>query len=183
MRYYYKKLEEIRTLIPTRKQWKSWSLPSRLTAIGTLAGVLSFGAYLLEKGYPYFSNIPFFSDASDVTLVVEFQNNTNDEILLYGRGETFYWFPGGGTYRSYAFEVIRVGKEASIVIAGQSKVRRILKLLPQSIAQDYLSQGHMSLSLLFTGEGGWQKMSPSIGFSKSNINDVYIPIQFSNEKP
>lgn len=34
-------------LIPTRQQWKRWSLPSKLTAIGTLIGVISLGLVLL----------------------------------------------------------------------------------------------------------------------------------------
>ena len=38
-------------LIPSRKQWKSWSLPSRLTAIGALLGVISLGLYMAEKFY------------------------------------------------------------------------------------------------------------------------------------
>lgn len=36
-------------LWPSRKQWKVWSLPSQLTAIGTLIGALSLGLYLLER--------------------------------------------------------------------------------------------------------------------------------------
>lgn len=39
------------TLIPKPKQWKSWSLPSKLTAIGTFIAVLSFAAYLAESVY------------------------------------------------------------------------------------------------------------------------------------
>lgn len=29
-------------IIPTKNQWKNWSLPSKLTAIGTYVGLLSF---------------------------------------------------------------------------------------------------------------------------------------------
>jgi len=39
------------TLWPKKKQWNSWSLPSKLTAIGTLLGLLSFGFYLAEKTF------------------------------------------------------------------------------------------------------------------------------------
>lgn len=38
-------------MIPTKKQWNNWTLPSKLTLIGTLVGVLGFSAYLIEKGY------------------------------------------------------------------------------------------------------------------------------------
>jgi hypothetical protein len=38
-------------LWPSRRQWKSWSLPSKLTAIGTLLGVISLGLYAVEKSF------------------------------------------------------------------------------------------------------------------------------------
>lgn len=37
------------SLWPKKKQWNSWSLPSKLTAIGALLGFLSFGLYFSEK--------------------------------------------------------------------------------------------------------------------------------------
>jgi hypothetical protein len=36
---------------PSRRQWKSWSLPSKLTAIGTLVGVISLFLYGVEKSF------------------------------------------------------------------------------------------------------------------------------------
>ena len=39
------------SLIPTKKQWQAWSLPSKLGAIGTLVTILAFGAYVTEKTY------------------------------------------------------------------------------------------------------------------------------------
>ena len=38
-------------LWPTRSQWQSWSLPSKLTAVGTLIGVISLGLYGIEKAF------------------------------------------------------------------------------------------------------------------------------------
>lgn len=38
-------------LIPNKKQWNSWSLPSKLTAIGTLIGVLMLALYIAEKAF------------------------------------------------------------------------------------------------------------------------------------
>ncbi|ASJ70342.1 hypothetical protein [Granulosicoccus antarcticus] len=172
-------------MIPTRKQWKSWSLPSKLTAIGTFVGLLSFGFYLIEKVHHHFKDFPSRADDSEVSLIVEFQNYTDNEILLYGRGDVFYWFPGGGRYQSAAFEVISFGGDSTFTnlsIMKQSKVRGIVKLLPKDIARGYLNQGHMSLSLLFKGDNGLQKMSPNVGFSNSNIHDGYIPVLFDDEE-
>jgi hypothetical protein len=39
------------SLWPEKNQWNSWSLPSKLTAIGTLLAILSFGLYLAEKTF------------------------------------------------------------------------------------------------------------------------------------
>ncbi len=39
------------TLWPKKKQWSSWNLPSKLTAIGTFLAFLSFGFYLVEKAF------------------------------------------------------------------------------------------------------------------------------------
>jgi len=39
------------SLWPKKKQWISWSLPSKLTAIGTFLAILSFGIYLAEKAF------------------------------------------------------------------------------------------------------------------------------------
>lgn len=36
-------------LIPTNKQWKSWSLPSKLTAISVLLGIIPLGLYGIDK--------------------------------------------------------------------------------------------------------------------------------------
>lgn len=36
-------------LLPTRDQWKRWSLTAKLTAIGTYAGLLSLAFYAIEK--------------------------------------------------------------------------------------------------------------------------------------
>jgi len=39
------------SLWPKKKQWKNWSLPSKLTAIGALLGFLSFSFYFFEKSF------------------------------------------------------------------------------------------------------------------------------------
>ena len=39
------------SLWPNKKQWNSWSLPSKLTAIGALFGFLSLGFYFVEKAF------------------------------------------------------------------------------------------------------------------------------------
>ena len=39
-------------LIPSKNQWKRWSLPSKLTAIGTLLAVISFLIWIINEVFP-----------------------------------------------------------------------------------------------------------------------------------
>ena len=36
-------------LIPTKKQWKGWNLPSKLTAIGAYLAIITLGLYFFDK--------------------------------------------------------------------------------------------------------------------------------------
>lgn len=68
-----KVLKSIMNLWPSKRQWKSWSLPSKLTAISvpiSLIGiVLALAIFLLDKGYQS-SNV--YLSQSDLTDTAEF---------------------------------------------------------------------------------------------------------------
>ncbi|HHX8370625.1 TPA: hypothetical protein ACVOYU_004707 [Vibrio alginolyticus] len=171
------------SFIPSKKQWKAWSLPSKLTAIGTLAGVLSLCFYLFEKGYSLVENSELFSASNDVFVVVELHNQTKKSISLYGRGEVFYWYPGSAQYTSSAFEVVQgdnVG--VNLNIDPETKIRAEVRLLPRDVAYKFLTQGHMTLSLMFKGAGGYSHVSHPVGFSEANIANGYIEVTFGEEK-
>lgn len=42
----------MRHFIPTRKQWRKWTLPSKLTAIGAYVGVFALLLYILSLVWP-----------------------------------------------------------------------------------------------------------------------------------
>ena len=80
-------------LWPDNKKWKNWSLPSKLTAIGALIGILSLGLYIVEKSFDIFKwaskevlnpeisvdlNFPY--ERLDGTIK---QNNRNPEQSLF----------------------------------------------------------------------------------------------------
>jgi hypothetical protein len=46
-------------LIPTREQFRAWSLPSKLTAIGTLLALFSLLIYVVEKTVPFYDTVHF----------------------------------------------------------------------------------------------------------------------------
>jgi hypothetical protein len=58
-------------MIPSRNQWVRWSLPSKLTAVGTLIGAVSLALYLVEKGISFSSHSGSAADVSDDHLFVE----------------------------------------------------------------------------------------------------------------
>lgn len=173
-------------MIPSRKQWESWSLPSKLTAIGTLVGVLGFAAYLIEKGYGISQSFRVSEPViEDVNIVVELENEKKRDVVLYKRGEIFYWYPGSDGYHEiYTFEITyseaQEQKNGGLVIPSGSKIKATLKLLPPYIAQRYLKQGHMDISLYFKGDG-FTQFSPNVAFTKENLNDSYIPVKFENK--
>ncbi|HCM1426339.1 TPA: hypothetical protein N2909_002618 [Vibrio parahaemolyticus] len=164
-------------LIPNKKQWKSWSLPSKLTLIGTLAGLFSLGFYVIEKGYSFIENTSFFTFTNEVLLEVELVNKTNVSRTFYNRGEVFYWYPGSAQYTSSAFEVVQDGNLLpNLTIPANAKVRIHTRLLPQEVALGYLKQGHMTASLMFKDTGGIALMSDSVGFSEANISGGYLEV-------
>ena len=74
------------SLWPSRQQWRTWSLPSKLTAIGTLLGVISLGLYSLDKVFQLKDLI--FGDTSRVPLrLLEFKITTTP-VELPGRNES-----------------------------------------------------------------------------------------------
>ncbi len=83
-------------LIPSRKQWNSWSLPSKYTAIGTLVAVLSLSPQLYQFAYSFYgkgigvdknqsTNISSLSTTpnNDVTFKVK----NMDEVLNEYKGD------------------------------------------------------------------------------------------------
>jgi hypothetical protein len=54
------------SLWPSRQQWQKWSLPSKLTAIGTLLGAISLALYGLDKAFQLKDLI--FNDTSQGSL-------------------------------------------------------------------------------------------------------------------
>jgi hypothetical protein len=45
-------LKRVRTILPTKKQWKSWSLPSKATFIGTIIAIISLAITIFSFWLP-----------------------------------------------------------------------------------------------------------------------------------
>lgn len=71
-------------MIPSKAQWKSWSLPSKLTAIGTLVAVFSLVLYVTEKS---FDVVGFFSASLDASASCTITTTVSSDIVarVYAR--------------------------------------------------------------------------------------------------
>lgn len=76
--------KSMRNWFPSKKQWSNWTLPSKLTAIGTFVGVLSLTGFLIDKS---FQLIPSSEDNG----FIEFR----ELLRLYGDAEPMHdWWTG-----------------------------------------------------------------------------------------
>lgn len=88
------------SLIPEKAQWKSWSLPSKLTAIGTLIGVLSLSLYFAEKLFEISKNFTKDELNPEIAIGLEFpyekvgekvlQNKRNPKLTITNRSSVTF---------------------------------------------------------------------------------------------
>ena len=107
-------------MIPSKSQWKRWSLPSKLTAIGTFVGILGVALSILFYVFPNIrvgeTRFPSLPDGSGWILVGDY----DDSLDVYVRGPLYKviassypepsQFPRKG-------EIIRLKTERNVVIA------------------------------------------------------------------
>jgi hypothetical protein len=84
------------SLWPSKKQWNTWSLPSKLTAIGVLLAILALGFYFLEKGLNIYAWIFQNRPKPMVTVGIQFpyervdgsvrQNKRNPQLTITNTG-------------------------------------------------------------------------------------------------
>src|SRR5689334_5918956 len=63
-------------MFPSRKQWKKWSLPSKLTAIGAYVGIFALVLSVI------FFVIPYFGQTEIIPAVPEVALTTNEGLPL-----------------------------------------------------------------------------------------------------
>jgi len=172
----------VKSLIPSKRQWKTWSLPSKLTALGALVGIISISLYLIEKGVGIFDDPnPKNPVVKDVLMVLEFNNPYSEILSIYARGDAYYWYPGSdAVHEVQAFEIKydesnnEVG--GKIEIPPKTSKRFVAKLLPKNRINYLIEQGHTGISLFIKGSNINSQFSETIAFTKSNIKGKYLPI-------
>lgn len=70
-----------------REEWNSWSLLKKISFIGTVVGILSFMALLIEKGYSVLNKPNIIYD-------IAIENPSNNRLHLFKYGEAVYYYQG-----------------------------------------------------------------------------------------
>jgi len=162
-------------MIPSRSQWKQWSLPSKLTAIGTLVGALSLGLYLGEKSLRVFS--PSFRPTVPESLAIPavalaLENPTDQPVAIQRRGDFVLWLPQGvdGVRRlpgKYDFEAPD-GQSSSpvVVIRPRATVPVVAHLRAEIPLAQLLDRRAADLEFILRKERGGLLFSGSIPFTR-----------------
>lgn len=165
-------------LIPTRHQWGDWSLPSKLTAIGTLIGVLSLGLYLGERSLSILKS--WYRPASQGRLTIPpvalaLGNTTGEEVAIQRRGDFVLWLPQGvdGVRRlpgKYDLETVKGGSSNPVVVIGPGAEARVLAQLHSEVPlAQLLDTGAADIEFILRREQGGILWSGSIPFNRKAV--------------
>jgi len=175
-------------LWPEKHQWKSWSLPSKLTAIGTLVGIISLGLYMLEKSFNLKELIlrkwSEKQSASVPEITLRVSNSSDQDISFYSEGEFVLWLPQGVNFSVRTIP----GKYKLILLNNTDKTNGIItvhpgeevimaaELMNQAYFSKLLHQGDTDLCLIFRRSNGSIFFSPNIPFRHEDIKKYYLQV-------
>lgn len=167
------------TLWPTKLQWRQWSLPSKLTAVGVLVGIAGIVATLVlflvsldggERGIDV-------EDAVVPPVALEFRNPTMSAVTVLGRGDAVFWLPAGvgggapnvsGKY-DLSFDVEQGSPLESVIVEPLSTVEVYVHLSSTGTVEELLRAGLTDLTLLLRRDDGSSIPFGSIPFDESRI--------------
>lgn len=178
-------------LIPSRGQWKQWSLPSKLTAIGALVGVLSLGLYVAEKSFGLISPAtgPRTPDALPVPPIsLEFKNPTADPIGIQRRGDFVLWLPQGvDNLRRLPgrYDIESPGdqsRESAVIVGPGSSTAVVAHLQAEYALGGLLDRGAADLEFILRKERGGLVFSGTIPFARAKIESTRWVIDLSRKE-
>ena len=146
------------------RQWKSWSLQHKLGALAAIATIL--GAVIASAGLyldvvdPFGGSDSAITAGEPVSLVVEFENKHEVAVVLAGRGEAFFWYPGGGQHETGSFNLVtELGAPLTELRLAAGENRRVVAtLFPVERVGALLREGHTDLSLFYPWRGHRQHL-------------------------
>jgi len=179
------------SLLPSASQWKGWSLPSKLTAVGTLIGALSLALYLLSLGSGLFhrSSADEPRSPSLPAVALELSNRGSEAISILPRGDLVLWLPTGvqGGVRSlsgkYELVLATEGQPglSPIQVGPGSSVRAAARVLDARNLEPVLEAGSTDLELILKTEDGTVHFSGSIPFTEHAIRTTRFRIELGGD--
>ena len=178
-------------LIPSPGQWKGWSLPSRLTAIGALVGVLSLALYLAEKSLGIFGSLsrPVVSEpVATGVIALTLENPTDAPIGILRKGDFVLWLPQGvdGVRRLPGKYDLKVSKAPSpvlvVVIGPRAAVPVLARLSAEIPLGQLLDRGVADLELILRKERGGILFSGAIPFTQDAMTTTRWKIDLARKE-
>lgn len=169
-------------LWPSMSQWRKWSLPSKLTAIGTLIAAISLSLWALDKTSLFSQLLP--SPAPTVAkmpdVAFEFTNSSDDSVLVMTRGDFVLWLPegvDGGAPRIPGKYDLILGENkpmdsAYVTIAASSSLQVYARLHNISQIMPILDAGSTDLELILRRQGGGIIYSGAIPFTREKVETI-----------
>ena len=178
-------------MIPTRRQWKGWSLPSKLTAIGTLVGLISLGLYLAEKSYDFLGTQTHSINTENFQIppvVLAIENSTDETYAIQCRGDFVLWLPQGVDYArrlpgKYDLDVQGGQLAVSVIrIDPHMTVNVVAKLHAEFSLRRMLDRGVADIEFIFKNEQGGLLFSGSIPFTRQSIKTTRWKIDIARKE-
>jgi len=181
-------------LWPSRQQWKSWSLPSKLTAIGVLIGlvglVLTLAIFAASGNFSQLSARLGRQSQRGVPLVaLALSNPGTSSVSIFGRGDCVFWLPegvDGGAPRSAGKYQLLPDKRAksepdTLTLQGSSTVTVYARLENQSQGASILEAGSTDLEIIFRQLDGSIQFSGPIPFTRHKIESTTWRIEIRSD--
>lgn len=161
------------------RRWRSWSLPTKLSIVGTIASVLSIALYFWDLK-PFLerrlSPPPVVRNIS-----VRINNPEKSAVSLYYRGELVLWLPSamsdGAPRVAGAYEVVAseagLVKDAAVPIKAAGETKIVVKVMDQERLYRYLKRGDTSLTFIFRRPDGSIFFSEDLPFTEDAIKQFY----------
>jgi hypothetical protein len=170
----------MRRFSSARKRWRSWSLPTKISIIGTIASVLSIALYFWDLK-------PFLERRLSPppvvrNIAVRINNPEERAVSLFYRGELVLWLPSamapGAPRVGGAYEVLASGaglvKDGVVPIRALGETKIVVKVMDQERMYRYLQRGDSNLSFIFRRPDGSLFFSEDLPFTEDAIRHFYV---------
>ena len=177
-------------LIPSREQWAKWSLPSKLTAIGALMGVLSLGLYIAEKSFGFLdapSPHPHAEAGPMPPVALTLGNSTDESITIQRRGDFVLWLPQGVDHLrrlsgKFDLDSVEEPSTSMLVVSPGATEHVVAQLHAEYSLGDLLDHGAADLEFIFRRDHGGLLFSGSIPFARQKLVATRWEIDLSRKQ-